>query len=168
MPRNFSRKTYDRWIENNLHRFKYKPYLQKNRKSAFEIRFYGLSHQILFRMDKFGQATVQVNNTSDEYWDILQVYDVCEFRTEDGRYCCEGCEQPVYYATRASLWEAHILEELLSWINQISEDDWIGLYGSETEGFGAYRFQQKDFTEAVKVKNLHGCFSIVSSCIAAT
>ncbi len=65
------------------------------------------------------------------YWDIVGDFDfdLGEVRTPDGLYRC-GCQDGACYPSRVALWEAHVFEPLLDWVNQRTADQWVCLYGT--------------------------------------
>ncbi len=56
MPKNFVRKTFDRWLANRYTRFHYPPRLVLQRKEYFELQFSGITPGIQCSVSKRGVA----------------------------------------------------------------------------------------------------------------
>ena len=131
MPKNFVRRTYDAWIREHARRFRYPPWIVESRKNGFELRFVGLAPQLSFQIrQRSGTAELMIHDERGVYWDIVGDFDLGEVRTPDGLYRCEWCQDGACYPSRAALWEAHVFEPLLDWVNQRTADQWVCLYGT--------------------------------------
>ncbi|MCD6526399.1 MAG: hypothetical protein J7K75_05380 [Desulfuromonas sp.] len=166
MPKNFIRKTYDRWIKKNHHRFLYRPWIAKSRKDAFVLMFDGLASELTCRIGKSG-GSMFVHDSHGRYWDIISEFEVIEKRTVDGEYYCELCEDfcspSPRYVTRTALWEEHIFEEMLAWVNEIQPDIQVCLYGSEEDpevGYWVAQLLSKG-SDKLKPEFHHTCFPAV-------
>lgn len=142
MPKNFVRRTYDAWIHSHAQRFRYPPWIAESRKHGFTLRFRGLAPQLTFQVRQrrsWGSAELMIHDTNGVYWDIIGDFDLSEVRTADGRYRCDWCQGGADYPSRAALWEAHVFEPLLDWINQRTADQWVCLYGTPEQDFWGAR-----------------------------
>ena len=137
MPKNFSRRTFDAWLKENLNRFKFKPIIHLSRKDYFELRFSGIAPELFFIINNNGRVEGIINNKEGEYQDLIVDFDIFEETTAEGMYYCNECLERTYYPDRASLWRAHAFEGILKWINEINNDDWICLWGFPS-GSGSY------------------------------
>ena len=141
MPKNFVRRTYEAWIREHARRFRYPPRIQESRKQGFTLGFLGLAPELTFQVRQrrsWGRAELMIHDAHGVYWDILDDFDLVEARTPDGRYRCDLCAGCACYPSRAALWEAHVFEPLLDWINQRTADQWVCLYGTpEQDAWGA-------------------------------
>ena len=83
-----------------------------------------------------------------QYWDIIRDFDAYERRTVDGRYYCYLSENHKYYPTRKLLWEEHVFEEMLEWINKLTAEHWVCIYGSPDKScWGADMVLKKDIPD---------------------
>ena len=142
MPKNFVRRTYDAWIHAHAQRFRYPPWIAESRKHGFTLRFRGLALQLTFQVRQrrsWGSAELMIHDTNGVYWDIIGDFDLSEVRTADGRYRCARCRGGADYPSRAVLWEAHVFEPLLDWINHRTADQWVCLYGTPEQDFWGAR-----------------------------
>ena len=131
MPKTFVRRTYDAWIRKHAGRIQYPPWIVESRKNGFELRFGGLVPQLSFQIrQRWGSAELMIHDERGVYWDIVADFDVTEVRTPDGLYRCKWCQDGPRYPSRAALWEAHVFEPLLDWVNQRTADQWVCLYGT--------------------------------------
>ncbi|MCC7225624.1 MAG: hypothetical protein IT507_02915 [Burkholderiaceae bacterium] len=141
MPKNFVRRTYEAWIRKHAWRFRYPPWIKESRRHGFTVRFLGLAPELTFQVRQrrsWGRAEIMIHDAHGVYWDILDDFDLVELRIPDGRYCCDLCEGCASYPSRAALWEAHVFEPLLDWVNQRTADQWVCLYGTpEQDAWGA-------------------------------
>ncbi len=168
MPKNFARKTYDHWIKKNLKRFKYPPYIIESRKDSFTLGFSGVINNITCNIRKNGMGNIYFYDDKDVYWDILFDLDLFDNKNKDGKYYCTECLLPEYYDTRALLWENHIFESMLEWINKLNIGSQICLWGKPFESsWGAELFndininkQKKEF-EHYKNDKECDCFSVL-------
>ena len=159
MPKNFSRRTFDAWLKVNLNRFKFKPVIHLSRKHYFELRFSGLAPELFIHINNNGTVEVVINNKDGEYQDVVADFDLHEETTAEGMYYCQSCLERTYYPDRASLWRAHVFDDMLEWINEINNDDWICLWGypSGPNSYGADRKERV----AIKDEFYHTCFPLV-------
>ena len=137
MPKNFVRKTYEKWLKKNRDRFRFPPWIAESRKDSFTLRFFGIAPELTCRINKYGRAEVFIHDSRGQYWDIIREFDIIENRTSDGKHYCSLCEKPTYYSTRSSLWEDHVFEAMLTWINELKSDSWICLWGIPEKCWGA-------------------------------
>ena len=128
MPKNFARRTYDHWIGINRHRFRFPPRVVESRKQYFTLGFSGIAPELTLGVQSWGGANVYVHDARGVHWDILTDFDVFAERTADGQYFCRLCELSTNYPTRAALWEAHIFEPMLEWVNNLTTDHRLWLY----------------------------------------
>ena len=129
MPKNFVRRTYDAWIRQHHHRFRFAPWIAVSRKHCFTLRFAGLAPQLTFQVCRWGSAELFIQDKQGVYWEILCDFDVMEERRADGQYVCRWCEGGRAYPSRVALWEAHVFEPMLDWINALNAHQWVCLYG---------------------------------------
>jgi len=95
----FILKTFKHWLKENRGCFIYQPYIIHISKNTFNIRFQGVDPRIDCVIKKEGSTAIYVN-LAGTCWDILAEFDVISVRTMDGRYYCELCEAPQFYASR--------------------------------------------------------------------
>jgi hypothetical protein len=70
-------------------------------------------------------------------WDFFRCFDVWP-RLAIGGYICEHCrpEQRTIFPCMQALWQDHLFEPLLEWINgKLAAADAVGLYGSTSSGW---------------------------------
>jgi hypothetical protein len=159
MPKYFVRKTYEKWIKKNRKRFRFLPWIAESRKGYFKLRFFGIAPELTCCIGEDGQAGVFIHDRLGQYWDIITIFDINENRTSDGKYYCSLCEKPTYYLTRASLWEEHVFEDMLTWINKSDFDSWFCLWGTPGEtSFGAIL---TDIRAIKREGNFENCFPVI-------
>jgi len=118
MPKNFSRKAFERWLRDNYESFKFKPRLIAASKRSFTLAFDGLDG-ITAEIRMYGEVL---------YWgdgELLEpspFVDMSEVRAHDGRYYCELCEPTVMFPSREALWEDHLFSHMLGWVNKRYDD----------------------------------------------
>jgi len=158
MPKNFARKTFNRWIRKNQYRFKFPAYISKSRKDYFVLRFYGLVPELTCHINNHGIADVWIRDRQGQNRDIIMEFDVCVRRMPSGQYYCEQCINKTYYPTRQALWEEHVFEALLLWLNKFSSDSQIGFYGKPDEYCAAKLFDK----DSIKFKeDYEGFFNVI-------
>ncbi|OQY17826.1 MAG: hypothetical protein B6I36_08395 [Desulfobacteraceae bacterium 4572_35.1] len=175
----FARNTYKRWMKDNRSRFKYDPYTiklpktYKNKYHYFVLRFAGIVDEVVCLMRDEGAEIWVVNralnfNDDDYFWDILMEFELIPKKTDDGLYYCELCSfyhdqegvtDSTYYLTLEALWEDHVLEELLRWVNSLNHKTWIGFY----ENGADLRNEPEAEVEAKTRKNYHTCIPVVKN-----
>ncbi len=129
MPKNFVRKTFDRWIAHNARRFHYPPYVVLQRKEYFMLQFRGITPALRCRISTWGAVEIPVIYQRTE-WDMLTDFDVVEQRTSTGQYYCNLCTPPDMFASREALWVTHSFEPLLAWTNEnFHVSQWLCLFG---------------------------------------
>ena len=139
MPNKFIHKTYNQWIELNHSRFKYAPYIIKSKSKYFILGFTGLTKCLTCSVQKCGQFGLFIYDEKGTYWDIVWDFDIYERHTDDGKYYCELCIEKTYYLTKTDFWIAHSFEPLLDWINSLTPDTYVCLYGNPKRGFWGAR-----------------------------
>ncbi|MBK1719704.1 hypothetical protein [Thiocystis violacea] len=145
MPKNFVRRTYDAWIRHHHHRFRFAPWIAVSWKHCFTLRFAGLAPQLTFQVCRRGSAELFIQDEQGVYWDIIGDFDVMEKRRADGQYVCRWCEGGLAYPSRAALWEAHVFEPMLDWINALNANQRVCLYGiPEVTCWGARLVSEHD------------------------
>ena len=159
MPKNFIRKTYERWIKKNRKRFRFSPWITESRRDSFTLCFRGITSEVTCRIAQEGRAEVFVIDRQGQYWDIVQDFDIVEKRTPAGKYYCGLCEPPTHYSTRSLLWEDHVFEALLSWTNNWGPETMICLYGTpEKTSWGAELIKKTDLERR---GNFDRCFPLI-------
>jgi len=168
MKKNFVRKLYDRWIKKNRHRFIYEPWISKSRKNRFSLRFTGIAPELTCDISDSG-IMVWIGYC-EEAWDILTDFDTIVKKTTDGQYYCHLCddydsgEELTYYSSPAALWEDHVFEEMLAWINELSSDKLLHIYCSSNGGFRVAKITAKfDSDRELGDDWLHMSFPIVTA-----
>jgi hypothetical protein len=145
MPKNFMRKTFDRWIDRHARRFHYPPYVVVQRKTYFVLQFRGITPTIRCRINTWGAVEIPVFYQRTE-WDMLRDFDVVEQRTSTGQYYCHLCTSPDLFASRDALWVTHSFEPLLAWTNDhLHAAQWLCLFGR------AGHFSYAELTQAQDV-----------------
>jgi hypothetical protein len=137
MPKNFVRKTFDRWIAHNARRFHYPPRVVLQRKAYFVLQFAGITPALRCRISTWGAVEIRVVYQRTEWdilrdteWDILRDFDVSERRTSTGQYYCNLCTPPDMFVSREALWVTHCFEPLLAWTNDnFHGSQWLCLFG---------------------------------------
>jgi hypothetical protein len=129
MPKNFVRKTFDRWLAHSYARFHYPPRLVLRRNEYFVLQFAGITPALHCYISKWGAVELRVIYQRTE-WDMLTDFDVSEQRTSTGQYYCSLCTPPDMFASRAALWVTHCFEPLLAWTNEhFHVSQWLCLFG---------------------------------------
>lgn len=129
MPKNFVRKTFDRWLAHSYTRFHYPPRLVLQRKESFVLQFTGITPALDCYVSKRGAVEIVVNYQR-MVWDMLIDFDVSEQRTSTGQYYCKLCTPPDVFASREELWVTHCFEPLLAWTNEnFHASQWLCLFG---------------------------------------
>jgi len=116
MPKNFVRKTFDRWIARNRRHFKYQPIIVKSRKDFLELKFDGIAPELSWIVAKKGDCMITVDYNG-ECRDIVWEADLWERRDSGGLYYCDGClpEYRKFYPSRRELWEEHCFKAMMEW-----------------------------------------------------
>jgi hypothetical protein len=117
MPKNFVRKTFDRWLAHNSARFHHPPRVVLTRRVYFELQFSGVTPAIRCAIGHEGMVGIYARYQG-EWWDALADFDVVARRTATGQYACGLCPSPELCASRAALWITHSFEPLLAWANE--------------------------------------------------
>jgi len=117
MPKNFVRKTFDRWLSHSYARFHRPPRVVLSRKDYFVLQFLGITPVIECSIRKEGMVEIHAIYQGDG-WDILTEFDAVARRTPTGQYYCGLCTSPEMFASRAALWVTHSFEPLLAWTNE--------------------------------------------------
>jgi hypothetical protein len=127
MPKNFVRKTFDRWLARNSARFHHPPRLMLQRKAYVELQFAGITPAIRCVVSQEGAVGIYASYQG-EWWDGLADFDVVPRRTATGHYYCGLCPSPEMFPSRAALWVTHSFEPLLAWTNNHFEaSQWLWL-----------------------------------------
>src|SRR6266576_2212512 len=93
MPKNFVRKTFDRWLAHNHARFRYPPRLVLQRKQYIGLQFLGITPAIWCAISTEGMVGTYASYQG-EWWDSLAKFDVVARRTSPGQYYCGLCTSP--------------------------------------------------------------------------
>lgn len=117
MPVNFVRRTFDRWLAQNLSRLRHAPIIVEQRKHYFITRFDGITDRLQCFIGWKWRVEIHVLHDG-ESWDILTDFDLGESRTADGVYRCSLCDEPIDYPSREALWIAEAFEPLLLWVEE--------------------------------------------------
>lgn len=117
MPVNFVRRSFDRWLEQNVSRFRHPPIIVEQRKNYFIFCFRGITPRLRCFIGWKWRVEIHVMHDGD-LWDILTDFDLAERRTPEGKYHCAFCLEPIYYASREALWTCESFKSLLSWVNE--------------------------------------------------
>jgi hypothetical protein len=127
MPKNFVRKTFDRWLAHSATRFHHPPRVVLSRKSYFVLRFAGVAPAIECVIKKEGGVEIYAMYQGD-VWNILTEFDVMPRRATTGHYYCGLCTSPEMFPSRAALWITHSFEPLLAWtIDHFQASQWLWL-----------------------------------------
>ena len=153
MPKNFVRKTFDRWLARSAGRFHHPPRVVLSRKDYFVLQFAGVTpaiHCVIKKNGTVGIYRFQGEKSSrlvfmrqvyevdvgiyiiyqGKTWDMLPDFDVFQRRTPTGHYYCDACTAPEMFPSRAALWIAHSFEPLLAWANDhLQASQWLCLFG---------------------------------------
>ena len=153
MPKNFVRKTFDRWLAHSAGRFYHPPRVVVSRREYFVLQFAGVTPAIQCVIKKKGTVGIyrfQGEESSrlvfvrqvyeidvgihiiyqGKIWDMLPDFDVFQRRTPTGHYYCDACTAPEMFPSRAALWVAHCFEPLLAWANDhLQASQWLCLFG---------------------------------------
>ena len=101
MPKNFVRKTFDRWLAHSAARFRYPPRLVLQRKRYVELQFAGITPAIQCAIGKEGMVGIYASLPRGEWWDSLAEFDVVPRRTSTGQYYCGLCTSPEHISPPA-------------------------------------------------------------------
>jgi hypothetical protein len=127
MPKNFVRKTFDRWLAHSAARFHHPPRVVLHRKRYVELQFAGITPVIRCAISQEGMVCIFASYEG-EWWDGLADFDVSERRTSTGQYFCHTCTSPELFASRTALWATHSFEPLLAWTNaHFHPSQWLWL-----------------------------------------
>ena len=137
METNFINTYYNQWIEINQSRFKYTPYIIESDADSFVLGFTGLTECLTCSIQVCGQCIIFIHDKYGTYWDMVMDFDIYERRTDDGSYFCELCIDKIYYPTLQAFWEGHSFEPLLEWINSLTPETYVCLYGDPEKSHGA-------------------------------
>jgi hypothetical protein len=133
MPKNFVRKTFDRWLAHSAGRFHHPPRVVVSRRDYVVLQFAGVTPAIECVIKKKGTVGVyrfqgeessrlvfmrQVYEVDvgiylmyhGQTWDMLPDFNVYQRRTPTGQYYCDACTPPERFPSRAALWVAHSFE----------------------------------------------------------
>ena len=176
MPKNFVRKTFDRWLAHNAARFRHPPHVVLSRRDSFVLQFAGVTPAIQWVIKKKGTVGVyhREGETSNrlilqrqvyevdvgihiihdgQTWDMLPDFDVYHRRTPTGQYYCDACTPAELFPTRAALWIAHCFEPLLAWANDhLQPSQWLCLFGDREGSTGAELMPAED-VPAARLRN---------------
>jgi len=134
MPKNFVRKTFDRWLAHNRRRFHYPPYVVVQRKRYFDLHFAGITPALRCHITSWGGAEMRVIYQHMD-WDMFGDFDVVEGRTSTGRYFCHLCTPPTMFASREALWVTHCFEPLFVWTHtHFHRAQWLCLFHIPNRG----------------------------------
>lgn len=103
MPKNFVRKTFDRWLAHSAGRFHHPPRVVVSRKDYFVLQFAGVTPAIRCSISTEGMVGLYASYQG-EWWDLLAECDVVARCTSTGQYACDLCTFPEMFASRAALW----------------------------------------------------------------
>ena len=134
MPKNFVRKTFDRWLAHSTGRFYHPPRVVVSRREYFVLQFAGVTPAIRCAISQEGIVCIYASYQG-EWWDALADFDVSERRTSTGQYYCHACTSPEMFSSRVALWVTHSFEPLLAWANtHFQASQWLLLcrYGGAT------------------------------------
>ena len=98
MPRNFSRRTFDAWLNENLNRFKFKPVIHLSRKDYFELRFTGLAPELSFFINN-NEASAVIRSKDGVYEAVVAEFWFSEETTPEGMYYCSLCPEKTRITT---------------------------------------------------------------------
>jgi hypothetical protein len=154
MPKNFVRKTFDRWLAHSAARFHHPPHVVLSRRDYFVLQFAGITPAIQCCIKKEGMVGIYALPQGEwsiglalvghvykvdvgiyviyqgETWDILTDFDVYQQHTSTGQYYCDAGRPPEMFPSRAALWVAHCFEPLLAWANEhLQASQWLCLFG---------------------------------------
>ncbi len=128
MPVNFVRRSFDRWLGQNVSRFRHPPIIVEQRKNYFIFCFRGITPRLRCFIGWIWRVEIHVMHDGD-LWDILTDFDLAERRTAEGKYRCAFSIEPIDYASREALWICESFEPLLSWVNEtLGEADRLLIY----------------------------------------
>jgi hypothetical protein len=125
MPKNFVRKTFDRWIAHSAGRFHHPPRVVGSRREYFVLQFAGVTPAIRCVVKKKGTVGIyrfqgeessrlvfmrQVYEVDvglyiiyqGKTWDMLPDFDVFQRHTPTGHYYCDACTAPEMFPSRAA------------------------------------------------------------------
>jgi hypothetical protein len=128
----FLHKQYKNWMAENRHRFKYQPKVIEQTKNMLMVGFDGLNPKLSFYLNTsrrnknglgryIGAMLVYESERFDSF-DILWDGDLREVRTKEGHYYCDLCLTRHVFESREALWNEHIFEELLIWVNALGPE----------------------------------------------
>jgi len=140
MPKNFARRTFDRWLRQNRRHFRFQPRVVKSRRDFCELRFDGIAPELSWIVTRKGDCMVTVYY-NDTCWDIIVEFDLFERRNSKGQYFCDGClpEYKKFYPSRTELWVNHCFKPLLEWANEtFNTSNLLYICGKEGSYTAAY------------------------------
>jgi hypothetical protein len=106
MPKNFVRKTFDRWLARSAGRFHHPPRVVLSRREYFVLQFAGVTPAIRCVISTEGMVGLYASDQG-EWWGLLVDCEVVARRTSTGRYACGLCTSPEMFPSRAALWVTH-------------------------------------------------------------
>jgi hypothetical protein len=129
MPKNFVRKTFERWLARQHAAFTHPPYLVLQRKEYFLLRFAGLTPALQCYISTWGSIEIRVMYQRT-LWDILTDFDISARRTGTGQYYCGLCTPREMFPSREALWVQHSFAPFLAWTNEhLHTEQWLCLLG---------------------------------------
>jgi hypothetical protein len=168
MPKNFMRKTFDRWLAHSAGRFHHPPRVVVSRREYFVLQFAGVTPAIQCVVKKKGTVGVYRFQSEEssrlvferhvyevdvgiyivyhgETWDMLPDFDVYQRRTSTGQYYCDACTPRELFPSRAALWIAHSFEPFLTWANDhLQASQWLCLFGEPEDSTWAELKSRED------------------------
>lgn len=117
MPVNFVRRSFDRWLGQNVSRFRHPPIIVEQRKNYFIFCFRGITPRLRCFIGWKWRVEIHIMHDG-EVWDILTDFDLAERRTPEGKHHCAFCIEPIHYDSREALWICESFEPLLLWVNE--------------------------------------------------
>jgi hypothetical protein len=125
-------RAFVRWFKRNNRRFAVPIRVSKATSKGMEFRFINYPDCLSVWLSRDG-LSVHVN--WQEHWDMLLDIDVGIKTTNDGYQCLfcfhEGGMTSVLFSSKEALWQDHIFEPFLEWVNEkLAPARWLQISGT--------------------------------------
>jgi hypothetical protein len=142
-PRPRIQRTFIHWLEKNQSRFMVPVRIKRITAERVDMDFVGVTQLIGATLYHWGGATPRCYeeitvpvNWDGTHWDLLLWLDAAPVKSGDG-YVCRSCEmeRQAVFQDRESLWQDHLFEPFLNWVNtSLAPAKWLELGGSDDRG----------------------------------
>jgi hypothetical protein len=114
-PRNEMQRAFDSWYRINQDRFLIKLVFLSRTDRRLIFSFAGITSSLSATFSEY-DLSVRVTWLGDT-WELLKWWNASPKREGHG-YICALCQPSEVFATRCAVWEDHLFEPLLDWVNK--------------------------------------------------